>query len=561
MALEKLEKIIRKHALKNAFSYGKASTDSIIGKVIAEFPKSKENLKEMRALVSKIVEKINKMEKSEIENELKKYVFIEKKPEIKTLSFPNAIPGRVVVRFAPEPSGYPHIGHAKALFLNYECAKIYNGKLILRFDDTNPEREDAEFIDAIKQGLIWLGVKWDVESYTSDNLPMLYEYAEKAIEKNAVYVCTCKQEIIRENREKQKACACRNLEKDKTLTQWKKMFSEFKQGEAILRLKGDLSSSNTVMRDPTLFRIIEVEHYKQGKKYRVWPTYDFASVIMDWKEKITHVMRSKEYELRDKLYTKIIEIFELEKPEIIGFSRLAIKNTPLSKRLITPLVEQGKVMGWNDPRLPTLAGLEKRGILPDAVKNFVSSFGLSKVESNPSWEKLLAENKKMLEPISKHYFFVPDPIKLKIKNTKAKEAELRFHPSIEMGTRKIAVSDFVYIPKNDFEKIKNREIFRLKDLYNVKMISKEDREVEFVEAGIVDKKLQWVADYIEIDVLKPGELLNNDETFNENSLEKIKGYAEANISNIKQGEIVQFERFGFCRLEKKNERYVFIYSC
>lgn len=560
-----INEIIRKHALRNAFDYGKANPAAIAGKVIAEFPEAKKDMKGTMKLIAEAAAEANKMKKGEIGKELKNCTFAEKKAEEgKKITLPNAVEGKVVTRFPPEPSGYPHIGHAKAAFLDCEAAKAYKGKMILRFDDTNPEKESAEYVDAIKQGLQWLGISWEgKESFTSDRMPLIYGYAETAIEKGAAYVCTCRQEEISKNREKQRPCACRNLGKTETLARWRKMHLGFKEGDAIVRLKGDLSSLNTVMRDPTLFRIMDAPHYRQGKKYRVWPTYDFAAPVMDAVEGVTHAMRSKEYELRDELYFKIIEILELRKPELVGFSRLAIKNAPISKRFITPLVQEGKVMGWDDPRLPTLKGLARRGILPEAIRDFVLSFGLSKVESEPGWERLLSGNRKLLEPTARHYFFVPNPVKITIKNAKPMEAELKLHPSQNLGTRKISVSDSVYIPQDDFEKIKEGEIFRLKDLYNVKLISKKKKEAEFAGVeGMVEKKIQWVSDCVEAEVMKPGDLLNEDRTFNEKSLEILEGYSEKNIENLESGEIIQFERFGFCRMDaKKGKKYVFVYSC
>lgn len=555
-----INEIIRKHALKNASDYEKANAGPIVGKVIAEFPDAKKNMKETMKLINGEIGKINQMQKSEIESELKNYTFAEKKIEEKKLVLRNAEMGKVVTRFAPEPSGYPHIGHAKALLLEYNAAKEYAGKMNLRFDDTNPEKESQEYVDALKEGIIWFGISWEKESYASDGMQLLYGFAEKAFKKGAIYVCTCTQEQTSENRTKGNACPCSQLSAKEQLARWKKMHDGYKQGEATVRLKGDMKSLNTVMRDPTLFRILDAEHYRQGKKYCVWPTYDFEAPIMDSVEGITHMMRSKEYELRDELYVHVLDMLELRKPEIFDFSRLAIKNAPISKRLITPLVKEGKVLGWDDPRLPTLKGLARRGILPEAIKKFVLSFGLSKVESEPGWEKLLSENRKLLEPNAKHYFFVPDPVKLKIRNAKPKEAELKLHPSQNFGTRKISVSDFVYIPKDDFDRISEGEIFRLKDLYNVKMLSKENCEVEFAGDGMVEKKLQWATDYIETEVLKPRDLLNEDGTYNEKSLEIARGYAEKNISGLKEGEVIQFERFGFCRLDRKNP-YIFVYSC
>ncbi|MDD5337610.1 MAG: glutamate--tRNA ligase family protein, partial [Candidatus ainarchaeum sp.] len=351
-----LTETIRKHALKNAFDFGKPNPGAIAGKVIAEFPDAKKDMKETMRLIGEAVAEVSKLRKDEIEHKLKSYTFAEKKEEEKKLALPNAEFGKVVTRFPPEPSGYPHIGHAKAAFLDYGCAKEYGGKMILRFDDTNPEKESQEYVDAIKEGLEWLGIEWDSESYSSDKMKLFYECAEKLMEKDAVYVCTCAQEQVSEGRTTGKACACKTLEKSETLARWKKMHSGYKPGEAIVRLKGDLSAQNTVMRDPTLFRIISAEHYRQGKNYSVWPTYDFDAPIMDSMEGVTHAMRTKEYELRDELYFLLIKLLGLRVPDLVEFSRLSIKNAPIGKRFITPLVKEGKVMGWDDPRLPTLKG-------------------------------------------------------------------------------------------------------------------------------------------------------------------------------------------------------------
>jgi glutamyl-tRNA synthetase len=321
------------------------------------------------------------------------------------------------------------------------------------------------------------------------------------------------------------------------------------------------------MRDPSLARILDAPHYKQGTKYKVWPGYDLAVVVMDTAEGITHSMRSKEYELRNELFFALLKDLGLRTPELVEFSRLNIKNAPISKRLLTPLVKEGKVLGWDDPRLPTLKGLARRGILPDAVKLFVLSFGLSKVESEPSWEALLVENRKLLDPVSKHYFFVPEPIKLNVAGASAKEVELKFHPKNDLGgKRKIHVSSSVYIPKKDFDLIKEGETFRLKDLYNAKMLKPTKGECEFAGDGLVEKKLQWVpasdGEFLECEVLAPKDLVDEDGNYRADSLDVIKGVCEKGCGELKVGEVIQFERFGFCRFDGKDGKKLrFVFSC
>ncbi|MFH2105832.1 MAG: glutamate--tRNA ligase [Candidatus Micrarchaeota archaeon] len=553
----KLEEIIRKHTLKNAFEYGKANLGSVVGKVIGEMPNVKKDMKKTIELINKAVVEVNKMQKDAVEKELEKYHFEKKEEKEKKIIEAKE---NVITRFPPEPSGYPHIGHAKAAWLDYTVAEENGGKMILRFDDTNPEKETLEFVDAIKEGLKWLGVKWSEESYTSNNMEKLYSFAEKLIKDGKAYVCTEKQEEMSEMRTSKKPLKDRANKPEDNMKLW----NEMKKGKRyVLLFKGDLKSENTVMRDPTLARVIEGKHYKQGDKYKVWPNYDLAVVVMDNLEGITHSMRTKEYELRDELYFALCDALGFKKPELIGFSRLEIKNAPISKRLLKPLVEEKKVMGWDDPRLPTLSGLKRRGILPHAIKDFVLSFGLSKVESNPDYEKLLVFNRKLLDPISKHYFFVPNPVKVRLIGAKPQLLELPLNPKEKVGYREMAVGNVVYINENELDSIKIGEVFRLKDFCNVKLLKKGNVvEAEVVKDEMVPKKLQWVCEeHTPTKILVPKDLLK-DEKFDPESLEVIEGYAENDCERLNIGEIVQFERFGFCRLDKKGDKKLtFVFSC
>ena len=552
-----LKKTIRKHVLKNAFDYGKASPGSVVGKVIADVPKAKEDMKNTMKLVNEIVEEINKMPKNKIEEELKEYKF-EKKEETKKKIV--EAKGKVITRFPPEPSGYPHIGHAKAAWLDYTVAKENDGEMILRFDDTNPEKEKEEYVKAIKEGLKWLGVEWAKETYTSDNIEKIYEYAEKLIKNGNAYVCTAEKDEISSMRTTKEPLKDRENSPKENLELW----NEMKKGKKyVLLFKGDLKSQNTVMRDPSIARVITKEHYRQGTKYKIWPGYDLAVTVMDNLEGITHSMRTKEYELRDELYLALCKALGFKPPELIGFSRLEIKNAPISKRLLKPLVEEGKVLGWDDPRLPTLSGLERRGVVPEAIMEFVLSFGLSKVESSPSYEKLLSLNRKMIDAKAKHYFFVPNPVKVKIINPAPKLVRISLHPKEKIGHREIAVSSIVYISKEDLDETKEGDIIRLKDFCNVQIVKKgKTPEIERIGDSIVPKKIQWVSDeYSETEIIIPKDLLKDDK-FDPKSLEIVNGYAENECERLGQGEIIQFERFGFCRLdsnEKKKLRFVF--SC
>jgi len=319
------------------------------------------------------------------------------------------------------------------------------------------------------------------------------------------------------------------------------------------------------MRDPTLFRIIETPHFRQGDKYVVWPSYDFEVSIIDSITGVTHAMRTKEYELRDELYFEILERLRLRKPLLIEFSRLDIKNAPISKRLLIPLIKEKKVDGWDDPRLPTLASLRRRGILPQAIKNFVLSFGISKVESKPGWDGLLYENKRLIDPTSSRYYFVREPVPLRVLNAPKKIVELRKHPTYEKGIRKIETEGNFSISKDDADSIEVGEVFRLKGLYNVRAAKKEGgaMEGEYAGEGLgKEKKIQWVTrDSVKCTVLVPLDLFTGDK-FNEKSMIVDKGECEAACSEIGIGEIIQFERYGFCRFDRKEgDALVFILTC
>ncbi len=559
-----LESVIRKHVLKNAYDYGKANAGSVAGKVIGEFPDAKKDMKSTMALVAKEIGRVSKLQKDEIEKEMSSFEYAEKKEEKKTLELPNAQEGMVVTRFPPEPSGYPHIGHAKAAWLDYESAKAYNGRMLLRFDDTNPEKEAYQYVEAIKAGLEWLGVKWSgQETYTSDNLPKVYDAAKTLMAKGKAYTCTCSQEQMSKGRTESVPCACRSLPTQEHLGRWERMLGgDFSEGEIVLRYMGDLSADNTVMRDPTLARIIETKHFKQLEKYRVWPAYDMAVVVMDHNEGVTHSMRSKEYELRDALSAALYSDLGWKPPEFVSFSRLAIKRAPVSKRLLAPLVNEKKVLGWDDPRLPTLAALRRRGILPEAIRTFVLSFGLSKVESEPDWEALLAENRKLLDPRSPHFFFVADPVEMTVEGHLPGSVGLKLHPKSEMGTRTLKVSEKIHIPVADAKGLKEGDVFRLKDLCNVRVSMRGGKlHGTVVGDSMVEKKVQWVSDgALGCEVLIPKDLLDEKGEYDPGSLASARGLCESAVSSLKPGDIVQFERFGFCRLDRR-EPLVFVFSC
>ncbi|MFA6329598.1 MAG: glutamate--tRNA ligase [Candidatus Micrarchaeia archaeon] len=555
--LEAVSALARKFALKNASDYGKADAKAILGKILAGCPDAKKDMKTTLDAATAAAAEANAMDKPSLGKALAAFEFEKpRKEEQKKVELPNAVQGKVVTRFPPEPNGFMHIGHAKAVLLGFDAAKNYGGKFLVRWDDSNPEKEKEEYVDAIRRSLEWLGITPDGESYVSDDMEKLYGYGLQMIKAGKAYVCFCPQAVMKELRAAGKDCDCRKKTIEENVDEWQGMLNgRYRHNQAVVRFSGDMASLNTVMRDPVLFRILDATHYRQKDKYKVWPTYDFEGPVEDSITGVTHAMRSKEYELRDELYYAVLDCLGLRKPVLVEFSRLSIKGMPISKRLLKALIEDGSVMGWDDPRLPTLAGLQRRGITAEAVRNFVRAFGLSKVESEPPIDRLLVENKRMVEPIANHYFFVPTPVRLRVRNAPGREVKLRRHPTAENGLRTLVAKNDFYIPKRDADALAKGETFRLKDLYNCRVA---DAGTNFVEAeyvsdeGAVEKKIQWVPQgeqAVAARLLVLGELLDDNEKYRKESLETLEGYCEQECRKLKKGDMVQFERIGFAILD------------
>jgi glutamyl-tRNA synthetase len=560
---EELKKEIRKMALQNAFEHGGETRDKIIlGKILGTKPEFRTKVKEISKDISEIVSNVNQLsseeQKKEIDDNFPEILAPKEKiqereglPELK-----NAIQGNVITRFPPEPNGYPHIGHAKAAIINSEYAKMYGGKFILRMDDTNPEAERMEYHAAIKVGLEWLGIEFDIIKNTSDDMELFYEKGIELINSGKAYVCKCKRDDISKNRRERKACKCSLEDIDKNNKNWGKMQEKFKPGEAVVRFRGDIKADNAVMRDPVLFRIIEGKHYTLGEKYRIWPSYDFAVAIEDSIDGITHAFRSKEFELREELTDAILDVLGMRKPNQGFFSRLEFKGMPISKRIIKPLIEEGKVSWYDDPRLPTLEALRRRGIKPEAIRKFIMSLGLTKANTLAPFDALEAFNRKFVDSDSIRLFMVSNAKKLTVKNLPMSSVEIPNHPVNDMGKRKIDVDGNFYISGEDSKSIKEGMQIRLLGLGNVS-ITKEGVELEgdFIEGEPKDiPKMQWVPQKTahEIKMLVP-KILFNGEEFNEDSLEELDVYTEPHYLQLKEGDEVQFVRYGYCRKDSQNQ--------
>jgi glutamyl-tRNA synthetase len=570
MSCEEINLIIRKYSLQNAIFYkGKANTKAVMGRIIAACKEYDIAPKDLIPFISQTVKQVNTLNLDQQIEELKSIApdLLKREKKERTFDLPElpfAENYNVITRFPPEPNGYLHIGHAKAAIIDYEYAQIYQGIFILRFDDTNPENAHEEFYNAQKQDLKWLNLSWDKEYCTSDNLSEHYKLASQLIQQDDAYVCTCTPEEIKKNRFNKKPCNCRSKESTFHQQQWSDMLNKNLEN-VVLRLKAKIQSNNTAMRDPTLFRIINSFHPRHGTKYHVWPTYDFAGAVEDSLSGVTHPFRTKEYELRDECYFYLLDKLNLRKPYLMEFARLSITGMPVSKRHIKPLITSGKVSGYDDIRLPTLKGLEKRGISAEAIHKFVLSQGISKVESHVDFGLVEAINRKLIDPNTPRYFFVQNPKKIVVKNAPKLEKIIPLHPTNQnLGNRKIMTSDEFFIPEDDVKNIKKDDIFRLKELYNVQLLDKEETPiiVEYHSENLISgsKKIQWTTDdHICMIINIPHQLFIND-VYNAKSLEAINGYAESAITKIKSGSLIQFERFGFVRIIHEAGNHIGYYT-
>ncbi|MDL2218085.1 glutamine--tRNA ligase/YqeY domain fusion protein [Christensenellaceae bacterium OttesenSCG-928-M15] len=378
----------------------------------------------------------------------------------------------VRTRFPPEPNGYLHIGHAKALFIDFSIAEQYGGECNLRYDDTNPTKEDEEYVDAIQEDIQWLGFQWKNIFYGSDYFDTCYALAVKLIKKGVAYVCDLTKDEMREYRgtltEPGKNSPYRERPIEENLDLFERMKNgEFPDGMRTLRAKIDMTSPNTNMRDPALYRIIHASHHHTGDTWCIYPMYDFAHPIQDALEGVTHSLCSLEYEIHRPLYNWVVEQCEFDpKPRQIEFARLNLTNTIMSKRYLRTLVEGGYVNGWDDPRMPTLCGLRRRGYTPTAIRDFLMRVGVAKVDSVVETAMLEHCVREDLNEHAPRMMAVIDPMKLVIENWedgKTEAVAIENHPNVpEMGSRELLFSKEVYIEREDFMEDPPKKFFRLK---------------------------------------------------------------------------------------------------
>lgn len=544
---------IRAHALANAVKFkGKANPKNVLPKILGEFPEQKNRVKELLEEIEKVVEKVNEQTPQEQLSELEQLApeLLEKKPvkEKDLPPLPHAEDGKVVTRLPPEPSKYNHLGHALSFLINAIYAQRYHGKVILRFEDTNPEKVNQEYVDAMLQDILdYLGILVEDVRFVSDDMDQLASFATQLVELGEVYMCFCPREQMSKYREEGIECPCREKPKHEHLHEWQKFqHGAYMKGEAVLRLKGDMQSQNTVMRDPVLYRAVPVPHFRLGTKYKVWPLYDFYNPIEDSLCGVTHILRSNEFELRVPVHQKIKQALGLTDQHVVQYGRLNIAGATTSGREIRELVESGQYIGWDDPRLVTLKALKRRGIKREAYYELVKTLGLSPHPVTLDFSMLAAANRKFIEH-SDRYSFVSDPQEITIEGTASKHIELDLHPDRKGGRPIVAHSKFL-ISTDDFAALK-------KNVRLMGLLTFEQKDGSYHLVGYEQKKgHDMIINWLPAEHTVACEVLMPDATVK-------KGRAEHNITKLNVGDIIQFERFGFCRLDTVEDgTYKFWYT-
>ena len=403
----------------------------------------------------------------------------------------NGVHKSILTRFPPEPNGYLHIGHAKSICLNFGLAKKYGGKTNLRFDDTNPTKEDVEYVDSIKEDIQWLGFQWANEFYASDYFEQLYQWAVKLIEKGLAYVDDQTLDEIRQNRGTVQLPGKDSPYRNRTVEENLKLFSEMREGkyaegEKILRAKIDMAHPNMHMRDPIMYRIINTHHHRTGDKWCIYPMYDYAHGESDSIENITHSICTLEFDVHRPLYDWFIEKLEIFPSHQYEFARLNLSYTVMSKRKLLQLVKENFVNGWDDARMPTICGLRRRGFTPESIRNFCDSIGVAKRDNIIDYGRLEFALREDLNKRANRVMAVLDPIKLIIDNypeNQTEELEAINNPEDETaGTRVLPFSKELYIERDDFMENPPKKYFRLAPNQEVRL-----RYAYFVTCTSVDK--------------------------------------------------------------------------
>lgn len=575
MEAEKIREAALKHSLKNSIDHGgRALESAVISRVLGELPELRKYAKQVAEVVREVVGFVNtltleeqlKLAREKFPEILEETKQVRRKEEKALPPLPGVSKYKVIrTRFAPNPDFYIHLGNARPALLSYEYAREYKGVFILRFEDTDPriKKPLPEAYKAIKDDLKWLGISWDEEYVQSLRMELYYKVARELISRSGAYVDLCKREEFRKLKLEKKACPHRARSPEESLELFDKMLSGyFGEGEAVIRVKTDLTSQDPSLIDWVAFRVVDTSKYPHpltGDRYVVWPTYNFAAGVDDKLMEITHILRGKEHAINTLKQLYVYRTLGWEYPEVINLGRLKLEGMILSKSKIKEVLKKREKTEVDDPRFGTLRSLRRRGILPEVIREIIMEVGVKGTDATISWENIAALNRKKVDPISPRVMAVFNPVKVVVRDV-PKDVNLRilrlsYHPSnTSLGFRTIdlGLDDLieVFISGEDFNALSRDGSLRLLEFCNIVLEKtyKEYAEARFIGTDLEQAKkaslkiVQWVpaSSYVKIEILKPENL----------KLKTIRGIVEKSIIEFPPGKILQLVRVGFVKLER-----------
>lgn len=545
-----IRRVLYIYALQNAVKHGNVpNAKAVMGKVLGTHPELRPHAKEIPALLAGVLDEVSALPKEtwqakleEIAPSLVAEMHEVKKETKKELPPLEGAENGVVMRFAPNPSGPLHLGHARAAFLNDAYVKKYGGRYVLRIEDTDPRRVDPEAYEMVQEDIRWMGLGITDIVYQSDRMDIYYDLCRKLIELGGAYVCTCDAERFRELKIAKKACPCRAHTVEENLELWDQMLAgQFAEGQVTVRVKTDLAHPDPAMRDFSIFRIVDSPAHPRIDA-KVYPLMNFSVVVDDHLLGITHVIRGKDHIANTRRQQYIYDYFGWKAPVYRHYGRMGIEGVVLSTSSMREGIRAGTYTGWDDVHLGTLRAIARRGIEPEAVKEAVLELGIGETDISFSWENLYAKNKAIVDPTSDRFFFVPEPTSVAVASAPVQTAEVPLYPGNEArGVRKLAFEGKVVLPKAEVADV---GMIRLKDLFNIEMTGEGEAAyagddlaaARAVKAPIV----QWLPEGAGI----PCTVLSPEGT--------LTGLCEAAVAGY-AGKTVQFERVGFVRIGRVDE--------
>ncbi len=545
---EMMDAVIRKYSLQNAVFYkGKANPKSVTGKILGECPEYRQRSGELKEAAERIVAEVNAMSPDAQAKELDSIdpdmLVREKKEKAHGLPDLENVEGKVVMRIAPGPSGPLHIGHTRVGILNDEYVKRYGGKLICRFEDTNPDKIEPEAYDMIREDLEWLGVSIDEYVVQSERFQHYYDITKKLIGMGHGYMCTCDADEWRSMKEEMRACPCRDLPVKENLERFERFLAgEYGDGEAVAVIKTAIDHPNPAIRDFVALRLVRHPHPRTGTKYIAYPMMNLSVAIDDHLMGMTHVIRGKDHLNNTLRQEYIYDYLGWKKPVFHHYGLVNIPDTVLKTSLIKQSIRDGEYTGWDDVRTGTVRALKRRGIRPEAIRRYWVENGIKPIDIQFSWDNLFAMNRDLIDGIADRYFFVADPVRYDIEGGGDLKGRAPLHPDHpERGWREYHVGGYktVYLSETDSRMFSQAGKVRLKDLCNISYGTPavyDGNDVSILKEGV--RAVQWVCgESVRAEVLMP------DGT-------SVKGLVEKAILDGKR-DMVQFERFGFVRVESR----------